>query len=371
MAEGPLDLETLLAPLAEGDGAGVDLREDFSATSPYQKLRDARSEARAEERARDAGGEQSGVPPEAWRTVRRVAEQAIGATSKDFEVAAWLTEALTRTDGLAGLEAGARLLAGLLERYWDNGFPVQDEEGFEARIAPLGGLAGGDTDGTVMQPLRRMALFRRADGSEASLYAYEQAEETAGLADEKRRKQRYGAGVAPLADLQNEAKLDLPRLRAVARAARAAREAWRAFDAAAEARLGSQGPTTRRVADVLERIVAVADLLAGGPELIVEEAAPEAEGEPMAEGAEAPAGGAPAARAAGPIQSREDALRQLEKLADWFKRTEPHSPLAYTLEEAVRRGRMTLPELLGEVLGDDAARQGMLTMLGIRPGQGG
>jgi type VI secretion system protein ImpA len=82
-------------------------------------------------------------------------------------------------------------------------------------------------------------------------------------------------------------------------------------------------------------------------------------------------GGAPvAARAAGPIQNREDALRQLEKLAEWFKRTEPHSPLAYTLEEAVRRGRMTLPELLGEVLGDGSARASMLAMLGIRPNSG-
>jgi type VI secretion system protein ImpA len=37
-----MDLEKLLAPLDSGDGgAGTDLRGDFSATSPYQRLRDA------------------------------------------------------------------------------------------------------------------------------------------------------------------------------------------------------------------------------------------------------------------------------------------------------------------------------------------
>ena len=65
--------------------------------------------------------------------------------------------------------------------------------------------------------------------------------------------------------------------------------------------------------------------------------------------------------------TREDMLRELERIADFFRKTEPHSPLAYTLEEAVRRGRLTWPELLAEVVPDDKVRSGMLVMLGIRP----
>jgi type VI secretion system protein ImpA len=61
-------------------------------------------------------------------------------------------------------------------------------------------------------------------------------------------------------------------------------------------------------------------------------------------------------------------LRDLQRIADFFRRTEPHSPLAYTLEEAVRRGRLTWPELLAEVVPDEKVRSGMLAMLGIRPG---
>jgi type VI secretion system protein ImpA len=66
------------------------------------------------------------------------------------------------------------------------------------------------------------------------------------------------------------------------------------------------------------------------------------------------------------LRTRDDAIRQLEDLAEFFRRTEPHSPLAYTLDDAVRRARMALPDLLAEVLPDNGARQAMLTMLGIR-----
>jgi type VI secretion system protein ImpA len=368
MASGILDLDTLLAALPDGDGAGVDLREDWSPGSPYQKLRDARSEARAEERQRDASGETDLPPPEGWRVVRQVAEQAIAGKSKDFEVAAWLAEALLRLEGLPGLTEAARLLAGLLEHYWDNGFPRPDEDGYEGRIAPLGGLSGGDFDGTLVQPLRRAPLFRRQDGTMLPLYIYEQSLEVAGLADQARKEARWEAGVPKLEQLEAEARLDINRLRGTARAARAAREAWAAFEAQLDARLGRDAPSTRRVAELLDRLAAVAEKLAGGPEQ-----GDAAGGEPAAVGADGGAAGGAAAgggggfSVAGAIANREEALRQLERIAEFFRKTEPHSPLAYTLADAARRGRLPLPELLAEVLTDETARTAMLTALGIRP----
>ena len=69
----------------------------------------------------------------------------------------------------------------------------------------------------------------------------------------------------------------------------------------------------------------------------------------------------------GALLTRDAALRELDRIADYFRRTEPHSPLAYTLEEAARRGRMSLSELLAEVLPDADVRNAMLQRLGIRP----
>lgn len=368
MADEILDLGTLLAPIGD-TGAGEDLRLDYSPSSIYQKLRDARSEARAEERARDSEGEGEAVVADGWRQVRRLATEALAGRSKDFEIAAWLTEALVRLEGLAGLTAGATLLTGLLEQNWETGFPQPDEEGsaeerLEGRSAPLGGLAGGDNDGTVMQALRRAALFRRPSGESLSLYQYEAAEETAGLGDEARREGRYAQGVLVLDTIETEAKFDRARLVAAVRLATEARAAWQEFQDQCDARFGACSPPTRRVAELLDRMVAVATRLGGGGEASDAPVVEEGEAMPAASGgAPATGGGVPGFNPGG----REQALRTLEQLAAFFQKTEPHSFLAYTLADAARRGRMTLPELLAEVLQDEGARSGMLTALGIRP----
>ena len=134
MANEPIELAPLLAPLEVGEqGVGVDLRLDYTATSPYQRLRDARGAARAEERARDAEDGSEGPPADGWRDVLSVGQQALATQSKDLEIAAWMTEALVRMHGLPGLAAGARLIAGLCDTYWDAGFPQPDEDGLEVR----------------------------------------------------------------------------------------------------------------------------------------------------------------------------------------------------------------------------------------------
>ena len=359
----PIDLEALLAPLADGEqGAGQDLRLDYSPTSYYQRLRDSRAAARAEERSRDASGEEDGAEARGWYDVLAVGQEAIALHSKDIEVAAWLTEALVRLQGLKGLTDGARLIAGLCERYWDAAFPRPDEDGMEARSRPIGGLAGTKPDGTVMQPLRRIPLFQRADGSPVSLYQWEQSEQAVTL-DETRQAARYNAGVPRLSDLEAEARLDRERMRGTAILLLGASEAWKALELVLDAKLGSDSPSIRSVQQVLDRSLEVLKRLGGVPE--AEEATP-------AEDATAPAapsgtnGQAGAARPAG-VMTRESALQDLDRIADYFRKTEPHSPLAYTLEEAVRRGRMTLAELLAEVLPDTSARRDMLQRLGIRP----
>jgi type VI secretion system protein ImpA len=373
MAEDVLDLSALLSAPANG----VDPREDPSSVSPYRRMKDARTEARDEERARDAEGEEDAPVADGWRLVRKLGEEMISGGTRDFEVATWLTEALVRQHGLSGLITGTRLLHTLLDTAWDEGFPAPDADGIEDRSIIIGGLSGASADGTIMQPLRRLPLFRRGDGSPLPLYRFDQAEEVAGNPNQEFRERRYAAGVPELAALEAEASAARPGLRAIAADAAQALEIWRNFDSALMERFSSYGEVpTSRVLRLLERLQEVAQKLGG--------AAPaEASGTAPAEMA-APDGALAAGMSGAPVQapgamslgdpnaaiaSREAALSMLERIADFFEKTEPHSPLAYTLRDAARRGRMTLPELLAEVLSDETARTGMLSALGIRPPQ--
>jgi type VI secretion system protein ImpA len=372
MGAGVLDVEGLLAPLGSGDGAGEDLRPDYSPTSLYQRIRTQRNDARAGERALD-GGDPNADPATiqaAWRDVKKLGIDCISTKVKDFEIATWLTEALVRLDGLAGLADGAAMIGGLCAQYWDNGFPrLDDEDGIEGRGAPLGGLSGEGADGTVMAPIRRFQLFRRADGSPCDFFLWQRAEETAMIAEEARREARYKQGVPKMDALQNEARADVATLRATGVSARTALAAWSAMDEAITARFGGDAPSTRRVSEALSAMIEIADKIAGPPAAAAspEEAAGDAAGEAAA--TEAGAGGGPGPAGGGgprPMRTREDAIKQLEEIAAFFRKTEPHSPLAFTLDDAVRRARMSLPDLLAEVLPDEAARKAMLNSLGIR-----
>jgi type VI secretion system protein ImpA len=68
----------------------------------------------------------------------------------------------------------------------------------------------------------------------------------------------------------------------------------------------------------------------------------------------------------GKIQTRDDAFRALLMVADFFQRTEPHSPVSYALRQAVRWGQMPLPELLTELIPDATVRDGLFRHVGIK-----
>ena len=114
--------------------------------------------------------------------------------------------------------------------------------------------------------------------------------------------------------------------------------------------------------DSLERMLSIVTNLAtencsGYPPVEAEETEEEDSG----------AGGAPKAAAAvtGEIATREQAIDLLGRIADFFHRTERHSPVSYRIRETIRWCKMDLPELLQELLHDD---QGPLDELGKRVG---
>ena len=252
------DLDALLAPIAEDAAAGTDLREDASPQSLYYRLRDARAEARAAERAMESDDEAASVPPQ-WRTIRQLGIEAIAQNSKDLEVASWLTEALLRCDGLAGFIAGVRLMHGLVDTFWDDLFPLPDADGIATRVGPLAGLNGISGDGTLSQPLRRLPLFLRTDGAEMELWQFQQSAELAAIVDPERRQQRIAAGVTPFDTAEAEARAaGAAHFTALHEQAKTAAEAWRSLGTALDARAGADAPPTSRVQELLEQLAGIA-----------------------------------------------------------------------------------------------------------------
>ena len=369
---GPDDLEAILAAIPGDQPVGTDLREDYTPTSVYFRLRDARADARDAERQADSpdrqsegGGGEEGLQGK-WRPVATLAASALKESTKDLEVATWLTEALVRTAGLEGLKAGASVIGGLVERYWDGVFPLPEEGDMEMRVAAVAGLSGQGADGTLMQPLRKLPLFTRPDGSPFCLWQYQSSLELAGILDPERREQRIASGVVPFEDVEKEARAAGKAHWAAQRAVLVeVMTAWEAMGRALDEKAGPASPSGIRVRDALQLMLDTCNRFA--PETEAAEQAP-------ADGASATAPAAIARTGAaatpavdgGAIAGREQALGQLEAIAEWFKRNEPNSPIGYTLDEAVRRARMAWPELVAELIADEGSRTALLTSLGMK-----
>lgn len=362
-----------LPQVSEDAPAGPDLRQDYSPQSLYFRLRDARSEARSAERQLDSGGgdePRRGEPtlPERWRTVRDLAAQALDGT-RDLEIGAWHVEALLRCEGLPGFTSGVDLLSAMAGGFWDSVHPLPDEEGSEARVAPITGLNGQGSDGTLLQPLRKLPLFARPDGSPVALWQYEQSAELESIGDAARRQQRLDAGVLAFEVLETEARAaGREHFAALHAEVAEAMAAWQRLAATLDTLAGEDSPPTGRVRDVLAKLHEVASTYGKPAET---DPAPVPEPAAMVVAARVDAHLAATsgvyATVPAPLGTREDALRALEGIAAFFLRTEPLSPLSYTLQDAVRRSRMTWPELLAEIVPDWTTRATILTSLGIKP----
>ena len=156
-----IDIDQLAAPIPGDSPVGVDLRDDAAPDAIYRELKAARKRARDAERMLLAPDPNS-PPPDPkteWDFIHKNSLKVLLEQSKDLEVAAWFIEALVRDHGAAGLRDGLRLARKLVEDYWDGMFPARDEEdGMLFRVAGFRGMDGGDTDGTLILPLRRLPL---------------------------------------------------------------------------------------------------------------------------------------------------------------------------------------------------------------------
>jgi type VI secretion system protein ImpA len=117
--------DDLLNPISGENPSGENLRY----APIVNKIKDARREedtnAFGEKRVAD-------IP-----LVIKLCSEALATQSKDLQIAAWLTEAMVRKEGFAGLQQSLELIKGLVENFWDTLYPEIEDGDLELRAAPL------------------------------------------------------------------------------------------------------------------------------------------------------------------------------------------------------------------------------------------
>ncbi len=340
----PPEIEKLLIPISSESPAGEFLR--------YQGRYDAIQEARQEDDpALPRGVWQTRLKRADWRKVETLCVDALENLSKDLQIGAWLLEAMIHRYGFVGVREGLKLLAGLCERFWPTLYPPVDEEDLEGRLAPIVWI------NTKLYPKLKLIPVTRPQG-EAEVLTYTFADKERGdMIESLPPKQRINQEdeLSQAAFLKSVMQTSISFYARQAKYLTACLAHLQYLDSLLEEKCGSQAPGLGQFRETLEHInYAVTGFLREKQEAQAQTEAGSAKEAPAEEAEHFAENTAFTGTSALSIRSRDQAYRILAQVADYLMIREPHSPVPHLIKRAVAWGRMSLPELLAELVNNES-----------------
>lgn len=349
-----MNIDNLLLPISPDEPCG----EDMSFSLEFDAILEKRRE---DDPSLDQGEWVRALKVADWPGVVSQCEELLGKRTKDLRVASWLTDALARTRGFAGLADGLELCGRLCENHWDGVHPQADDGNLEQRVGSLAWLLG------QVAELSRLAPVVVSGAKRHGLRDIEAA---------RALQQAIARGSVDAATVAADGMLTLDEVARVQAATsrdflvsnledvKRGLDALRRLQQCVDAHLGADGPGFGAARKALEDALGSVERFArdGGASEALAGAGPGAADAVDSAGA---TGGDAAAN--GRLQTRAQALRQLRAVAEFFRRTEPHSPVAYLADKAAKWGEMPLHAWLRVVLKDPSALAHVEELLGVDP----
>jgi type VI secretion system protein ImpA len=324
-----IDTDNLLQPIAGDEPTGTNLEYD-PAFATLERIAQGKSEQQIGDTI------VPGEPPD-WKAVHEQAAALLGR-SKDLRIVSHLVRALLHRHGFTGLSEGLSVVCGLLERYWAPLHPRLDPDDQHDPTMRINALALF-SDPQLLVALRTAPLVQsRAFGAVSLRDIAVASGETPAPPDAP--KLEMTAIEAAFQDVTDEA------LEATAKAISGAFEHLRSIEAVFTGSAGVAGPDVTGLTQILNQANR-----AVGPRLERRKAAVAATGG-AGESAVHANGTGPRVALTGEITSREDVVRALDKICDYYARHEPSSPLPLLLHRCKRLATMSFIEIVREMVPD-------------------
>ena len=362
-----LDFEALLAPITGSNPSGEPLRD----TPAYDAIKEAR---RSDDTTLNQGEWKRDVKLANWREAIDRAIEAITHKSKDLQIAVWLTEALVKQFGFAGLRDGLRILRELHELYWDSLYPMAEDGDLESRAGPIDWL-----NNKLPASLVAIGLTEPAGGGDS--YSWLTWQESKAVEELGRKNAEAKAAAVAEGKITAEqfdkavAATPIQVYEGLRNDLHDCLEECEKFAMVVDQKFGPEAPSLRELKkalvdcrDLVEEIIGKKAGLEPRPvtPLPTNGALIPATANGSAVPSPSVRSGLTSAAFPLPPADRADALQQLEAIAQFFHRTEPHSPVAYLVQRAVRWGQMPLEEWLNEVISDQSVLTHIRDTLGIK-----
>ncbi|NNF00951.1 MAG: type VI secretion system protein TssA [Pyrinomonadaceae bacterium] len=360
-----IDLETLLKPISDENPAGESVR--------YSGVYDEINEARRADDDLNLGEWEHELKVADYKKVIEIATNTLANETKDLQIAAWLSESLIREHGFAGLRDSLKLMSGLIDNFWETAFPEVDEGDEEGRANAIEWMDREAAFSTLKAPIteRGYGLMDYRDAKTFDIPDNIEALDTA-------EREKF-TELKEIAEKQNRTTADKWKV-AVASSKRAfyeeldfvLKECWEEYETLNKVaekwfdpkQAASMNDLKKALEDIQTRADKLLDKKRG------EEPDPVDEYAEMEDGVEGEnrGGNAGGFSAGGAIKNRAQALSRLTEVAKFFSQTEPHSPVSYLVNRAVKWGRMPLDSWLTEVIKDETVLGQLRETLGFGSG---
>ncbi|NOI25115.1 ImpA family type VI secretion system protein [Vibrio mediterranei] len=366
-----IETDRLLTPISEESPTGAYLKLNRSA---YRSLRNnynaAQSSFRQLIETPDASSDKALLDANQtnWQQLRESTFDALTQSSKDIELLGWyISSQLFTAHPYQNLADSTKVLTGFIDQFWTRLHPTlpankiksDDDQGkakelTEFRIKPLLQLVGESNDSTALfMPLQLISLIE-----EITLGDYLRAERSGSLAELKdkallRFSSEVEQTVRLLADSYhnfNQAEL------AIAKQCQQVGVTPINFRFI-KANIADSINAIRYLTEEKFAQWPLDDNLNPRQEEVEVAATPYQEPVQTAK-IVAPAAATSQVQTTVPmtqpfsldqVTNRDQAFQHIREISEFFKETEPHSPISFLLERAIRWGYMNLPELLEEM----------------------
>lgn len=336
-----LDVDALLQPLSEDAPCGEDLEydPDFGAME--------RASQGAEEQ--QFGSTIIEAKPAEWREVKSKAQNLFKRT-KDLRIAAYLTRAMLHVHGLVAFQSGLSLLNRMIADYWETMFPrldPDDDNDPTLRVNTL--LTLCDENDTLPTVRTAWLVQSRAVGQFCLRDIL--------LATGELTLPEGTEGEIPSLSTIDAAfmDVDVEHLKTIAKAASDAVETMNSIEQLVMEKVGSSHAVD--MSNLTSELKQIRNILADrlqrrGVSEPSEEPA-EGEGEESHAGSNGSAGERRSLDVSDlQIRSRDEVIRTLDKICEYYQRSEPSSPLPLLLERCKRLVPLGFLELLRDLAPD-------------------
>jgi type VI secretion system ImpA family protein len=247
-----------------------------------------------------------------WRKIAILIEEQSKLT-KDLWLAIYLMRCGIKLGKISVVADGADMLVGLLEQYWDNVHPTLEEYDFRGRKSPCEVLT---KFGLFISPFQSMILVSHSRWGEFS------GGEIDAFAKEAEAREGFGMFCSAMAETPVE------DIREIARCLQRIRDAVGKIDTILmDKAVDDTGIDFKPTYEMLDsQIRSIARFIG-----LAEGADPEDQDLPESGEEE---GGASSVKAISSVESRDDVIKALEAVAEYYRRKEPGSPVAAMIMRA-------------------------------------